>query len=293
MAKSNVPRRSALYMPGSNARALEKARTLPADILILDLEDAVSPDAKAVARDQVHNAVRAGFGSREVFIRVNGLDTPWGEDDIRVACAAKPGGILAPKVETSQDMARYEAEMTKHGATPGLALWLMMETAAAILNAPDIASMGKRPGSRVTGFVMGTNDLAKELGCRISPARETILPYLTQCILAARANGLCILDGVYGDIKDADGLANECEQGAALGFDGKTLIHPNQLDICNRAFAPSDLELEWARKIIAAFSRPENRDKGAISLDGRMVERLHAEQAEQLIALSDAIAAKN
>jgi citrate lyase subunit beta/citryl-CoA lyase len=281
------PRRSVLYMPGSNARALEKARTLPADALILDLEDAVAPDAKETARAQVCEAVSArGFGRREVAIRINALTTIWGAADLAAAAKAQPDAILIPKVSSPADLALVEQHLT---GTPGasIALWAMMETPLAILNAGAIAGADGRLGC----LVMGTNDLVKEFHGSHTPDRQNLSAALGISVAAARAYGLSIIDGVYNDIADADGFLASCRQARAFGFDGKTLIHPSQLAPCNDVFAPAREEVEAARKIIAAFELPENRDKGAIALDGRMVERLHAEIARNTVALADAIAA--
>lgn len=283
------PRRSALYMPGSNARALDKARTLPADALILDLEDAVAPDAKEIARRQVAEAVAArGFGHREIVVRINGLSTPWGRDDLKALAAAKPDAVLVPKVDSAEEARALSAALDEAGAAPEVALWIMFETPRAVLNAATIGGAG----GRLACIVAGTNDLVKEFGGLHTPAREGLLPYLALLLAAARANGLAALDGVYNDIQNAEGFAAACAQGRTLGFDGKTLIHPSQVEPCNAAFAPSESEVADARKIIAAFDLPENRAKGAISLDGRMVERLHAEIAAKVVAMSDAIAAR-
>jgi len=277
------PRRSVLYMPGSNARALEKARALAADALILDLEDAVAPDAKALAREQVAAAVKArGFGKREIAIRVNALSTPWGADDLKAALAAKPDAVLAPKISTARDVAEVEARMRD----AGVALWVMIETPLAILNLAPIAAAG----GRLACFVMGTNDLVKEFQGRHTPDRQNLSAALTLSVAAARAHGLAVLDGVYNDIRNASGFAEACAQGRAFGFDGKTLIHPSQIAPANAAFAPDAAEVEDARRIIAAFDAPENASKGAIALDGRMVERLHADIARRTVALADAIA---
>jgi len=277
------PRRSVLYMPGSNARALEKARELAADALILDLEDAVAPDAKELARAQVCAAVKAkGFGTREIVIRINALSTQWGEADLAAAAQAGPHAILVPKVSTAGDLAAIERKLS--GA---VSLWAMIETPLAILNLKEIASAG----GRLSCFVMGTNDLIKEFHGVHTPDRQNLSAALSLSVAAARAYGLCILDGVYNDIGNADGFRATCDQARAFGFDGKTLIHPSQLAPCNDVFAPSSAEVDSARKIIAAFDLPENKGKGAIALDGRMVELLHAETARRTVALADAIAA--
>jgi len=280
------PRRSALYMPGSNARALEKAASLPADGLILDLEDAVAPDAKALARRQVCEAVKARrFGKREVIIRVNGLDTPWGHDDMQAACDAGPDAILVPKVESARDVDHAGQHM--EDAPAACALWLMIETPRSIFNALEIAGSGGRLGC----LVLGTNDLVKEMRGQHTPGREGLLMALNAAVLAARAFKLNVIDGVYNDIANAQGFLATCEQGRAMGFDGKTLIHPSQVEPCNTVFTPSDDDVRQARAILEAFALPENQGKGTIALNGRMVELLHAEIAAQPVALSDAIAA--
>lgn len=278
------PRRSVLYMPGSNARALEKAATLPADALILDLEDAVAPDAKDLARTQVCAAVKdRRFGKREIVIRINGLDTDWGHDDMAAAVEAGPDAILVPKVNDLVDVEHAEQHMGDARA----ALWLMMETPQAIFHANEIAGAG----GRLTCLVMGTNDLVKELRAQHTPGREALLAGLNLSVLAARAHGLTVIDGVFNEIADAPGFDAVCRQGRAMGFDGKTLIHPSQIEGANRIFAPDPNEVARARAILAAFEKPENKGKGAIALDGRMVELLHAEIAKQTVALADAIAA--
>ena len=287
------PRRSVLYMPGSNARAIEKARTLPADGVIIDLEDAVAPDAKVAARDQVAAAVKqGGFGSREVFIRVNGIDTPWHAEDMMAAAAAAPDAILIPKINNSEQLEMVGRRLLDMGCNKKTRIWAMIETPFAILNILDIAKAAKDSETRLSGFVLGTNDLAKETSAKLVPGRAPMLPWLTTCILAARAYGIAVLDGVYNDIGNAEGFIAECEQGRDLGMDGKTLIHPNQIEPCNRAFSPNEAEIAQARKIIAAFDLPENADKGAIMLDGRMVERMHADIARRTVAIADAIAAR-
>lgn len=291
--KTIRPRRSALYMPGSNARALEKARSLPADVVLLDLEDAVAPDVKEEARARVFEAVRAGgFGHREVVIRINGLDTPWGEEDLKAAAAARPAAILVPKVSAPEDLGRVGARLDAQSAPHTLKVWAMIETPAAILDVAAIAQATRDPLTRLACFVMGTNDLAKETRARLTPGRAGMLPWLMTALAAARAEGLDILDGVYNTLDDEEGFAAECAQGAELGFDGKTLIHPKQVETANRVFAPDAQEVARARAIIEAFDRPENATKGAISLDGRMVERLHADMARRTVALADAIAAQ-
>jgi citrate lyase subunit beta/citryl-CoA lyase len=282
------PRRSVLYMPGSNARAMEKARAIPADALILDLEDAVAPDMKDVARQQVMDAVTArGFGKREVIVRINGLSTAWGEADLAAAIAAKPDAILAPKVSTPTDLRALEDGFAKHNADPKIALWAMIETPLAILNIADLAGAG----GRLACFVMGTNDLIKELHGVHSPDRGNLFAALGLSVAAARAYGLAAIDGVFNDIQDSDGFARHCHQAKSFGFDGKTVIHPTQVDACNTIFAPSPEDVAAARQVIAAFDLPENKGKGAIKLDGRMVELLHADIARRTVALADAIEA--
>ncbi|BCB17516.1 CoA ester lyase [Bosea sp. ANAM02] len=286
------PRRSALYMPGSNARALEKAREIAADVLILDLEDAVAPDAKATAREQVCAAVKAGgYGRRELVIRVNGVGTPWFADDLAAAAEAKPQAILIPKVSAPETLHEVGNQLNGLWADAGIAVWAMIETPLAILDVERIARAARDPVTRLACFVMGTNDLAKETRARFVPGRAPMLPWLTSALLAARAHGIDILDGVYNDIKDEAGFLAECEQGRDLGFDGRTLIHPSQVAVANTAFAPDEAELTKARAVIAAFDLPENAGKGAIQLDGRMVELLHAEMARRTVALAEAIAA--
>jgi citrate lyase subunit beta / citryl-CoA lyase len=286
------PRRSCLYMPGSNARALEKARALQADALILDLEDAVAPDAKAMARNQVADAVKAGgFGKREIVIRVNAPQTPWGKEDMIAAAQAAPDAILVPKVSTPGDIMMAAKAMREAGAPEKTRLWAMMETPLAMLNADSIARTAADPASRLSVFVMGTNDLAKETRARLTPGRPSMLAWLSTCLAAARAHRVEIIDGVYNDFGNEAGLRAECEQGRDFGMDGKTLIHPNQIGPCNEIFAPSADEVEWSRKIIAVFGDPANAGKGALQIDGKMVELLHADMARRTVAIAEAIAA--
>ncbi|MXN65137.1 CoA ester lyase [Stappia sp. GBMRC 2046] len=287
------PRRSVLYMPGSNARALEKAKTLDADTLILDLEDAVAPDAKDSAREAVVAAVKAGgYGHRELVIRINAADTPWGAADLEAAVAARPDAILIPKVSTAADIERIADRVNAGHAPAKVKLWAMMETPLAMLNARDIAAAARNPETRLACFVMGTNDLAKETRARILPGRAPMMPWLMTCVAAARAYGLDIVDGVYNDFNNESGFAAECLEGAEIGMDGKTLIHPKQVGPANAAFSPSDEEVNWARRIIAEFDKPENARKGAIQVEGKMVERLHADMGRRLVALAEAIAAR-
>jgi len=284
------PRRSVLYMPGSNARALEKGRDLPADGLILDLEDAVAPEAKVQARDAVVKALRQGFGEREVLVRINGLDTRWWVEDIDVVAAVRPDAVLVPKVSSPRQLQDLAARLVDTGTDPRVRVWAMMETPLAMLNVRDIAAAALDSETRLTGFVMGTNDLAKDTRAHLVAGRGPMVPWLMNCVAAARAYGLDILDGVYNDIGDAEGFAAECRQARDFGFDGKTLIHPRQIEPCNAAFSPSAEEVETARKIIAAFDLPENENKGVLQVEGRMIERLHAEMARRTVAIADAIA---
>jgi len=283
------PRRSVLYMPGSNPRAIAKARTLPADGIILDLEDAVAPDAKAAARRQVAEAVKVGFGKREVFVRVNGIDTPWFSDDVDAAVQVAPDAILVPKISMPKEIEMIGQRLLDMHAHPRIHVWAMIETPLAIFNAPVLAATARDSETRLAGFVIGTNDLAKETRARLVPGRAPMIGWLSDCVLAAHAYGIEILDGVYNDLSDVEGFAAECKQARDFGFDGKTLIHPNQIDICNKVFSPSVDEVALARKVIAAFERPENRDRGVIELDGRMVERMHADMARRTVAIADAI----
>jgi len=286
------PRRSVLYMPGSNARALEKAKTLPADGVILDLEDSVAPDAKVAARDQVVAAVKAGgFGRREVFVRINGIDTPWHADDLAAAAHAAPDAILIPKVSSPETLDLVGRRLLDMGTAHKTRVWAMIETPLALFNILPIAAAARDSETRLAGFVMGTNDLAKDTRARLVPGRAPMIGWLANCVAAARIHGIDILDGVYNDIGNSDGFLMECQQGIELGFDGKTLIHPNQIELCNRAFSPSDDEVAQARKMIAAFDLPENKSKGVVSIDGRMVERLHADMARRTVAIAEAIAA--
>jgi citrate lyase subunit beta/citryl-CoA lyase len=282
------PRRSVLYMPGSNSRALDKARTLPADGLILDLEDAVAPDAKEAARAQVGAALRAGgYGARETIIRVNGLATPWGHADLTAAATAGADAVLLPKVESADAVRQAQAVLDAAGAPAALALWCMMETPRAMLHAAEIA--GASP--RVACVVMGTSDLAKELHAAHTALRLPLLTALSWCLLAARAHGLAILDGVHLDLQDEDGFAAACRQGAELGFDGKTLIHPKQIESANRAFAPTAEELAQARRIIEAHEQAAREGKGVVVVDGRLIESLHVAEARRQVQLAELIAA--
>jgi citrate lyase subunit beta/citryl-CoA lyase len=286
------PRRSMLYMPGSNARALDKARTLPVDGIIIDLEDAVAPDAKAAAREQVKNALRArGFGRREVVVRVNAPDTPWGEDDVAAAAEAGADAVLVPKVSDAETLTALGHRLRRIGAPETMRVWAMIETPLAILHCDEIASVARDGIARLACLVMGTNDIAKDTRARQVAGRWPILPYLAIAVAAARAHDLDILDGVHNALGDEAGLRAECEQGRDLGFDGKTLIHPNQVAIANAVFAPTTDEVEEARALIAEFDKPENRHTGVIAFRGRMAERMHADMARRTVALAEAIAA--
>ena len=284
------PRRSVLYMPGSNVRALEKAKTLPVDGVIVDLEDSVAPEAKETARKQAADAVKAGgFGGREVFIRVNGVDSPWHADDLSAAARAAPDVILVPKVSSPDTLELIGRRLLDMGTDRKTRVWAMIETPLAIFNILSIAAEARDSETRLSGFVMGTNDLAKDTRARLVPGRAPMLPWLSMCVAAARVHGIDILDCFYNDIGNADEFINECRQGVDLGFDGKTLIHPSQIEPCNTAFSPSPAEVEWARKMIKAFDLPENKGKGVVSIDGRMVERLHADMARRTVAIAEAI----
>lgn len=280
------PRRSMLYMPGSNARALEKGRSLATDAIILDLEDAVAPDAKAAARFQVVDVVQAGgYGPRELLIRVNALATPWGYDDLVSSAKAGAHAVLLPKVESADAVRRAEDILVQAGAPDDLAIWCMMETPRGILRAQAIADASPRLG----GFVMGTSDLTKDLHARHTPQREPMMTAFGLCLLAARAADLAILDGVHLDLSDADGFEASCRQGRDLGFDGKTLIHPKQLAVANAAFAPSRDDVAWSKRIIAAHDSAVAEGKGVVLVDGRLIENLHVENARRLVAMADGI----
>jgi citrate lyase subunit beta/citryl-CoA lyase len=278
------PRRSVLYMPADNARALEKARSLPCDAVIIDLEDAVAPENKLAARAQAVAAVRAGgFGGREVVIRVNGRDTPWGAEDLAAAVEAQPDAILVPKVNDAADLSTYNAAIS--GAPR---LWAMIETCASVF---QLDAIGRAAGTtRLEAWVIGTNDLAKEMRCRPGAERAPLLPALALAVTAARAHGIAVIDGVFNAIGDAEGLARQCAQGADFGFDGKSLIHPGQIGPANAAFSPTAEEIGWARSVVAAFALPENADKGVVKVDGKMTERLHLAQAQRALAVAEAVA---
>lgn len=281
------PRRSALYMPASNPRAVEKARALPCDVVILDLEDAVLPDVKPEARAAAVAALDAGgFGRREVVLRVNALSTPWGADDLAAAAAAGPDAVLVPKISGPEDIAACDRALAT--APPTTRLWAMIETGASILRLDAIACMAAN--TRLAGFVMGVNDLAKEMGARQPPDRAPFQAALCLTVMAARGHGLCILDGVHNEIEDLAALEAVCRQGVDFGFDGKTVIHPSHLDICNRVFTPAEADVAWSRAVIAAFEDPANAGKGALRIQNRLAELLHRDQARRLVAIADAIA---
>ncbi len=285
------PRRSALYMPGANARALEKARNLDADCLLLDLEDAVAPDAKAEARQQICQALmQGGYGQRELVVRINALSTPWGGDDLaalqQLEPAARPHAILAPKVSDSEEIYALSQALPD-----GVDLWIMIETPAAIFNLQALAACAR--DSKLRCFVMGTNDLAKDMQANLVAGREPLITALSMALMAARQYGLVILDGVFNDIADEAGLRRECQQGADMGFDGKTLIHPSQLAVCNDVFAPSAEEIAQARDIVAAFAAPENAGVGVLKVNGKMTELLHRDIAARTLAIAEAIDARH
>ncbi len=282
---THVPRRSVLYMPGANERALEKAMDLPADALILDLEDAVAPDAKAEARDRVCAAAGSGdYGRREVTIRANGIGTRWHDDDVAAIAASGADAIVVPKVDTRADVDAVDTALRRAGAPDELAIWAMLETPEAVVNAAEIAGH-----PRIAVLVMGTNDLVKELQAEFVAGRAPLVHALSACVLGARLAGVAILDGVFNDLGDAEGFEAECIQGRQLGFDGKTLIHPRQLEPANRVWAPTDEAVEHASRVIAAFQEAEADGRGVVTVDGRMIENLHVEQARRVLAIKAAI----
>ena len=281
------PRRSVLYMPAANERALEKAKDIQADALIFDLEDAVAPDSKEVAREQACAAAASSeYGNRELTIRCNGLDTPWGKDDLLAAAAAGPAAVVIPKVDGSSYLDEISELLNQGGAPSSTLIWAMVETPIGILHVEEIARH-----ERMSVMVMGTNDMAKELRASITADRQALLPYLAMCLLSARAAGVAILDGVYNDIKDESGFKDVCVQGAEMGFDGKTLIHPNQVAPTNEIFSPSLDELDFHRRIIEEFEAAEKDGRGVLTVDGKMIENLHVDEARRALAVADAIAA--
>jgi citrate lyase subunit beta/citryl-CoA lyase len=285
MRASARPRRSVLYMPASNARALEKGKTLPADGLILDLEDAVAPDAKQTAREQLVAAVQGGgYGKRELIMRVNGLDTPWGHADLVAAAGSGADSVLLPKVNSAAEVRAANNVLEENGAPDQLTIWCMMETPRGILHAEEIAD-----AERVEGLVLGTSDLTKDLQASHTPVREPMLTSLSLVLLAGRAAGCAIIDGVHLDLNDADGFAAACRQGAEFGFDGKTLIHPKQVAACNEIFAPSEDDVAWSRKIIVAHEEAAAEGKGVVLVDGKLIENLHVANARRLVQLAELI----
>ena len=287
MLPPDRPRRSALYLPASNARALEKAHSLPADAIILDLEDAVAPDLKGSARAAAVAAMReGGFGGREVAIRANGLETPWGAEDLAAIAGSGAAAVLVPKISTPEQVLACEAALS--AAPADLQLWAMIETCGSIARLDAIAALAH--STRLSLWVIGTNDIAREMRAPLRPGREPFLPLLSLAVCAARAHGLAILDGVCNEFRDLAVFRAEAEQGVAFGFDGKTVIHPDQIAPCNEAFSPSADDLDWANAVIAAFDRPENAGKGAITVGGKMTELLHLDQARRLVAIARQIA---
>jgi citrate lyase subunit beta/citryl-CoA lyase len=279
--------RSVLYMPSSNARALEKARTIAADAIIFDLEDAVAPDAKELAREQAVAAAASGeYGRRVLTIRCNGLDTPWGADDLAAAATAGASAVVVPKVSGAEHLGQVLQHLEKAGAPDDLAVWPMVETPAAVFAVRDIAR-----AERVGCLVMGTNDLAKELRAQLVPGRAPLLPHLATALLAAREAGIAVVDGVYNDVKDLEGFEAECRQGAEMGFDGKTLVHPSQVDVANRVWAPTEQEVAYAHRVVEAFEQAQRDGRGVVTVDGRMVENLHRDNALRTLAVADAVAA--
>ncbi len=285
MSDAFRPRRSVLYMPAANERALEKAKSIPADAIIFDLEDAVAPDAKPDARSKAAAAVTSGeYGDRELTIRCNGLDTEWGADDLAAAAAAAPSAVVIPKIESVDAVEAVAAGLTSAGAPDHVRIWPMIETPAAIF---EVRSIAAHP--RVAVLVMGTNDLARELRSPIVPGRHPLIPHLATALLAGREADVDVLDGVYNDVKDPDGFAAECRQGMEMGFDGKTLIHPSQVEPANETWAPSADEIEHARKVIAAFDEAVADGRGVVTVDGRMIENLHVENARRVLAVAAAL----
>ncbi|WP_028601870.1 HpcH/HpaI aldolase/citrate lyase family protein [Ottowia thiooxydans] len=283
--------RSALYTPGANPAILLKASRSEADVLIFDLEDAVAPESKPLAREAVASALAdSAVAARNVVVRVNAIGSTWCEDDVRAVAALRPAGILFPKINTPEDVRVAQAMLSFYGVPQSTALWCMIETPRAILNAPAMGQLALEADTRMSTWVLGTNDLVKDLRGRHTPMREGLVPMLAFALAAARANGLCVLDGVHNDIQDTDGFAATCEQGRQMGFDGRTLIHPAQIETCHRAYSPSAQEVEDARVVVEAFALPENEGKGVLKVGGRMVELLHAQIARETLAMDAAIA---
>lgn len=285
---SDRPRRSALYLPASNAKAVAKARTLPCDVVILDLEDAVAPEFKAEARQAALAAVaEGGFGHREVAIRANAIDSEWGTADLAAIAASGVDAVLVPKVNSPQDIARYEEAL--RDAPQAMQLWAMIETCASVANLHAIAACAA--STRLSLWIMGTNDLAKEMRAQLTPCRTPFLPFLSMAVAAARAHGVAVLDGVCNEFRDLEAFEAEARQGLMFGFDGKSLIHPAQIEPCNAVFSPGEADLAWARAVIDAFALPENAGKGVIRVEGKMTELLHLEQAQRLVAVAERIKA--
>lgn len=281
------PRRSVLYMPGSNARALEKGRDLKADVLIMDLEDAIPPNAKETARSQILDALReGGYGHRELIIRVNAIDSPWGKEDIATMATSGAHGLLLPKVDGAIMVQEAEALMIASKAPNDMSLWSMMETPLGILHSEEIAFSS----SRMAGFVLGTSDLAKDIHCTYTRERMPMITSLGLCILAARAAGIAIIDGVHPDLTDDNGFEFSCRQGLEMGFDGKSLIHPKTIDMANDVFSPSEDDLRWSRTIIAAYGQAKKVGKGVVVIDGKVIEELNVQNAKRLVAMADVIA---
>ena len=288
MAMTTRLRRSILYMPGSNARALEKGRGLAADGLILDLEDSVAPDAKERARSQITDALNeGGYGHRELIVRVNAMDTPWGKEDIAAMATSGAHGILLTKVDSAAMVQEAEALMAASNAPDDMTIWTMMETPLGILHSEEIAFSSPR----MEAFVLGTSDLAKDLHCAHTRERLPLITSLELCMLAARAAGIAVIDGVHLDLADDEGFEYSCRQGQEMGFDGKTLIHPKTIEMANNVYAPSEDDLQWSRTIIAAHGQAEKEGQGVIVVEGKLIENLHVENAKRLVAMADAIAA--
>ena len=288
------PRRSVLYVPGSNPRAIEKSRSIPADVLVFDLEDSVFPSDKDEARARVVEALRdGGFGIRETVVRVNGLRTEWGASDLMAIARCGADGVLLPKVATPGDIMFAASDLSKASAPDHLALWAMLETPDAVLNASALARTAADPASRLMVLVMGTNDLAKDTRIRMRPGRAPLAAWLSICVAAARSAGLDIIDGVFNGLDDQDGLRTECEQGRDFGMDGKSCVHPGQVGICNDVFSPQAEDIAWARKVVAAFGHPESANKSVLRVDGMMVERLHASAAARVLTLGEAIESRH
>lgn len=284
------PRRSALYIPGSNFRGLDKAREIRADVLILDMEDSVLPEGKEAARAAIAAAIGVrAYGRREVVVRVNGLDTPWIASDIAAVAVSRPNAILIPKVSRPEDIRRARNALTAAKAPRELKLWAMIETPLGILNAQAIAATAAGSGAQIECLVIGTNDLSTETGMRIQPGRALMLPWLTQILAAGRAYNLAVLDGTHIDLDDMDGFYVECQQGRDLGMDGKTLIHPKQVSLANEIFSPSVADIAWAKNVVEAFEAPENANKGVILADGHMLERLHERMAQRILEMAKQI----